>query len=130
MDDNTIELETDLTIALDATTDYVVFSLWNAAQSNTAENGLGAIGFAQVAVLINEYFWAQTKGLGVVALDTSADGPLVPGEKFVASDDAGGKVKGFVAAATTADEAAQTLGTAIIDAASDIPVPALIDVSP
>ncbi len=129
VDDDTIRLGADITTALTTSTEFEIFGLWQAAQSNTANNGLGVIGFAQVAVAINEYFWAQTRGLGLVAVDDSAD-PLVIGEPFVAGLTVGGTVEGFTAAATTADEAALTLGMAIADAAGDgdHTIPALINV--
>jgi hypothetical protein len=67
------------------------------------------------------------KGHGLVLVDGS-ESPLVAGEKFVGGAATAGTVEGFTAGATTADEAARTIGTAIADTgALDVTAHALID---
>lgn len=122
IDDDTVRFDEPLTVALDATTDYLVQRLYTVEPKATTAVTTPAV--AQYIITLNQFGWVQTLGLGHGLLDVSAD-PLVAGELCVVGTAVAGTIEGLTAAATTVDDLASTVGVAWADSANaaDLLVP-------
>lgn len=123
IDENTVEV-----LVLTTATGFVTDGKWATALTTSSIYRLafpGAVfqgdgladnvrGFSQVEVEagdIGRYGWVQQTGLGFVKLDASAAAPVI-GEGLVQAGS--GLVRGFTAAGTTADEAANIIAKCLI----------------
>lgn len=114
IDANTIEVTEPWTIALDATSDYIVYRPW-AVQLHAADTTpVIAISMANVAT-VGDFFWAQVAGIANVSVDGSED-PILPGDIVTQSQSASGLVEGRTALGTTLADVAGMVGIGMNDA--------------
>lgn len=121
----TVRVSEPLTVAIDATTDFVVFR--PAVVEPHAAAATAAAGVAQVAIAADSYGWIQTRGLGVVNVDGSQD-PIVANRLVTVGVAVAGTAEGPTAAGITAVDLECKVGIGVVDVgALDITAPIYID---
>jgi len=126
IDDDNIRLTEDLVVAIGSAETFIVYRKYKVAQANASVLKGGLAGAPIVAAAADDYVWLQYKGRGMAVQDDSAD-PVILAEGIIAAGS--GLVEGYTAAATTADEAANTIGYSLVnkDGNGDILTPVIWD---
>lgn len=113
---NVLTLYSAWDVAIDATSDYQVFSPFVVEMTDAACEAVAGIAIS--AISAGEYGWMQIGGLGFVRFAGNVN-PSVALEGIVASA-AEGVACGFTGGGTTADEAAASFGVAcVVKSAAD-----------
>jgi len=121
----TVRISEPLTVALDATSDFVVFR--PAVVEPHAAAATVAAGVAQVDIAADSYGWVQVRGLGTVLVDGSED-PIIANRIVTVGLGVAGTAEGPTAAGITVVDLECKVGVGVVDvAALDIAAPIYID---
>jgi hypothetical protein len=124
-DANTILLSEAWTTAIATPAGYVSFNPYIVSAKTT--DAFPSAGFAQVALVANDFAWIQTKGIGFGLVDGSQD-PIVAGSIITAGTAVAGTIEGPAAGGIDVNDLEGRCGVGMVDTgALDVVAPIIIN---